>query len=117
MLPKEYARSALMEGLRQEEKLGANPFKFGMVGSTDAHTGLVVDNCPTHHGRFGPVLRDYLAQQGIEVLYTPTYSPEFNPAEYAFKKNKNACQTKSLQRHDGHELRLYNTRISERNFF
>jgi len=40
MLPKEYARSALLEGLRQEDKLGANPFKFGMVGSTDAHTGL-----------------------------------------------------------------------------
>ena len=40
MLPKEYARSALKEGLRQEEELGANPFKFGMVGSTDNHTGL-----------------------------------------------------------------------------
>ena len=40
MLPKEYARSALLEGLRQEETLGANPFKFGMVGSTDAHTAL-----------------------------------------------------------------------------
>jgi hypothetical protein len=40
MLPKEYARSALLEGLRQEEKLGANPFKFGMVGSTDNHTAL-----------------------------------------------------------------------------
>lgn len=40
MLPKEYARPALKEGLRQERKLGANPFKFGMVGSTDAHTGL-----------------------------------------------------------------------------
>jgi hypothetical protein len=40
MLPKEYARPALKEGLRQEEKLGVNPFKFGMVGSTDAHTAL-----------------------------------------------------------------------------
>jgi hypothetical protein len=40
MLPKEYARSALMEGLRFEEALGANPFKFGMMGSTDAHTGI-----------------------------------------------------------------------------
>ena len=40
MLPKEYARSALMEGLRQEEKLGANPFKFGMIGSTDAHNAI-----------------------------------------------------------------------------
>jgi Protein of unknown function (DUF3604) len=40
MLPKEYARPALKEGLRQEALLRANPFKFGMVGSTDAHTGL-----------------------------------------------------------------------------
>ena len=40
MLPKEYARPALMEGLRQEEILGANPFKFGMIGSTDNHTSL-----------------------------------------------------------------------------
>jgi hypothetical protein len=40
MLPREYARPALLEGLRQEEKLGANPFKFGLVGSTDNHTAL-----------------------------------------------------------------------------
>ena len=40
MLPKEYARPALMEGLRQEDKLGVNPFKFGMIGSTDNHTSL-----------------------------------------------------------------------------
>ena len=40
MLPKEYGRSALKEGLRQEEKLGVNPYKFGMIGSTDAHGGI-----------------------------------------------------------------------------
>jgi hypothetical protein len=40
MLPKEYARPALMEGLRLEEKLGVNPYKFGMVGSTDAHNAI-----------------------------------------------------------------------------
>ena len=40
MLPREYAREALKRGLAYEEKLGANPFKFGMIGSTDAHTGL-----------------------------------------------------------------------------
>ena len=40
MLPKEYARSALKEGLRQEKKLGSNPFKFGMIGSTDSHTAM-----------------------------------------------------------------------------
>ena len=40
MLPHQYARSALRLGLQQEKRLGVNPFKFGMVGSTDAHTSL-----------------------------------------------------------------------------
>ncbi len=40
MLPKEYGRGALKEGLRQEVNLGVNPFKFGMIGSTDNHTAL-----------------------------------------------------------------------------
>ena len=38
--PFEYARSALKNGLLLEEKLGTNPFKFGLIGSTDSHTGL-----------------------------------------------------------------------------
>ena len=40
MLEFEYARSALKNGLKLEAKLGVNPYKFGLVGSTDAHTGL-----------------------------------------------------------------------------
>lgn len=40
MLEFEYARSALKNGLKLEADLGVNPYKFGMVGSTDAHTGL-----------------------------------------------------------------------------
>lgn len=40
MLPYEYARSALQVGLQQEDALGFNPYKFGMIGSTDAHTSL-----------------------------------------------------------------------------
>lgn len=40
MLEGEYARSALKNGLLLEQKLGTNPYKFGMIGSTDAHTGL-----------------------------------------------------------------------------
>ncbi len=40
MLKGEYARSALQIGLQHEQKLGTNPFKFGMVGSTDTHTSL-----------------------------------------------------------------------------
>lgn len=40
MLQFEYARGALKNGLALEAKLGANPFKFGMIGSSDAHNGL-----------------------------------------------------------------------------
>lgn len=36
----EYARSALKRGLDLQVKLGVNPFKFGMIGSTDSHTSL-----------------------------------------------------------------------------
>jgi hypothetical protein len=40
MLQYEYARSALQIGLELEGMLGVNPYKFGMIGSTDSHTGL-----------------------------------------------------------------------------
>jgi hypothetical protein len=40
MLQYEYARSGLQIGLQLERELGVNPYKFGMVGSTDSHTGL-----------------------------------------------------------------------------
>ena len=40
MLKYEYAREALKSGLKHEAELGTNPYKFGLVGSTDSHTGL-----------------------------------------------------------------------------
>ena len=40
MLQYEYARSALKFGLKLEAETGVNPYKFGMIGSTDAHTAL-----------------------------------------------------------------------------
>lgn len=40
MLAGEYARSGLKRGLKFDAELAANPFKFGMIGSTDSHTAL-----------------------------------------------------------------------------
>ena len=40
MLQYEYARSGLQLGLELEQRLGVNPYKFGLIGSTDSHTGL-----------------------------------------------------------------------------
>lgn len=40
MLPGEYAREALKRGLALEERLGTNPYKFGLIGATDSHTAF-----------------------------------------------------------------------------
>lgn len=40
VLPREHAREAWIRGMVYENALGTNPFKFGVVGSTDSHTGL-----------------------------------------------------------------------------
>jgi hypothetical protein len=40
MLAGEYAREALKRGLAIESRLGTNPYRFGMIGSTDSHTSL-----------------------------------------------------------------------------
>jgi hypothetical protein len=41
MLQYEYAREALKNGLLFKSELGINPYKFGLIGSTDSHTSLV----------------------------------------------------------------------------
>lgn len=54
MLPREYAREAYKRGLAYEEKLGANPFKFGLVGSTDSHTSLATMEENNYFGKATP---------------------------------------------------------------
>ncbi len=51
MFAGEYAREALKVGMRLEEKLGINPYKFGLVGSTDAHTGLATTREDNNFGK------------------------------------------------------------------
>jgi hypothetical protein len=54
MLEFEYARSGLKSGLKLEAALGANPFKFGMIGSSDAHTGLAAVEEDNFFGKTAP---------------------------------------------------------------
>ena len=49
----EYARSALQLGLQQQLALGANPFKFGMIGATDSHTGFAEAAEDNFLGKYG----------------------------------------------------------------
>ncbi len=54
MLEFEYARSALKNGLKLGQDLGANPYKFGMIGSSDAHTGLAAMEEENFFGKTTP---------------------------------------------------------------
>jgi hypothetical protein len=54
MLEFEYARAALKNGLLLEEKLGTNPYKFGLVGSSDAHTGMAAMEEENFFGKTTP---------------------------------------------------------------
>jgi hypothetical protein len=38
-MAQDFVREALKEGLRQEQRLGVNPFKYGFIGSSDTHIG------------------------------------------------------------------------------
>ena len=61
----DYARSALRRGLEIEGRVGANPYKFGMIGATDSHSGMAaaeednfwgkmaLDSTPETKGLFG----------------------------------------------------------------
>jgi hypothetical protein len=68
MLQYEYARSALRNGLKLEQELGVNPYKFGMVGSTDSHTGLATADEDNFFGKATP------------------YEPSATRAEHTFSK-------------------------------
>ncbi len=49
----EYARPALKNGLQVGDTLGANPFKFGMIGATDSHTGFAQTAEDNFLGKYG----------------------------------------------------------------
>jgi hypothetical protein len=64
MLEFEYARSALKNGLALEAKLGTNPYKFGLVGGSDAHTGLTAMEEENFFGKTFP------QEPGPERMFT-----------------------------------------------
>ncbi len=64
----EYARAALKNGLKLEQQLGVNPFKFGMIGSTDSHTGLSAVEEDNYYSK------------------APPYEPSAHRSEHVFQK-------------------------------
>ena len=75
----EYVRSALQLGIRLEQSLGANPFKFGVIGSTDAHTGLATADEDNFWGKMAR------AEPSAERIFNsrPAVNWQMNAAGYA----------------------------------
>lgn len=58
MLQYEYAREALKNGLKLEQQLGVNPYKFGVIGSSDSHTALATAEESNFFGKHSGVEPD-----------------------------------------------------------
>ena len=67
----DYIRSALKTGLKIEGELGSNPYQFGVIGSTDSHTGLSSAEEPNFWGKMA---RDSIPEnkQGSALADGPT---------------------------------------------
>ncbi len=81
MLQYEYARGALKVGLLMEEKLGVNPYKFGLIGATDSHTSLATTREDNYFGKVsvmepGPERFDTQIVPDPENVGTGTYEFE-----------------------------------------
>lgn len=46
-----YVREALKRGLEVQQRTGANPYQFGVLGSTDSHTGLATADEDNYFGK------------------------------------------------------------------
>jgi hypothetical protein len=55
MFAGEYVREALKRGLAIEARTGVNPYKFGMIGSTDSHTSLATGDENNFFGKHSGV--------------------------------------------------------------
>jgi hypothetical protein len=62
-----YARPALLRGLQIEAGTGVNPYKFGMIGSTDSHTGL---SSTAEYDFLGAMASDMLPEQRVKSTGT-----------------------------------------------
>ena len=75
----DYARRALRNGLEFEQKLGANPFKFGLIGATDSHSSYASAEEDNFQGKFAldstpEARRDNSILPGIDNLWAVSAS-------------------------------------------
>ncbi len=98
MMPTSYVRTGLMRGLEHEAKLGLNPFKFGVIGSSDVHQALPFVEEDNFFGKFPGQepsaerwkQRSSLGEGGGEARYTWQYLAAGYAAVWATENTREA---------------------------
>ncbi|MCL7965943.1 MAG: DUF3604 domain-containing protein [marine benthic group bacterium] len=96
MRPTMYLRGGLLRGLEQAAALGANPFEFGFVGSTDVHNSLTAIEEDDFFGKLpiqepSPERWEHVSKQGFgETRYTWHYMGAGYAAVWATENTREA---------------------------
>jgi hypothetical protein len=96
MMPTNYLRGGLLRGLEFEAKLGANPFKFGMIGGTDVHNSLTAIEEDNFYGKHvnqepSPIRWEHVSKQGFgKTRYTYHYTAAGYAAVWATENTREA---------------------------
>jgi len=96
MMPTNYLRSGLLEGMMHEQKLGVNPFKFGFIGGTDVHNSLTAIEEDNFYGKHvnqepSPVRWEHVSKQGFgKTRYTWHYTAAGYAAVWATENTREA---------------------------
>jgi hypothetical protein len=96
MMPTNYLRPGLLQGMMHESKLGVNPFKFGFIGGTDVHNSLTAIEEDNFYGKHvnqepSPVRWEHVSKQGFgKTRYTWHYTAAGYAAVWATENTREA---------------------------
>ncbi|MEA3411149.1 MAG: DUF3604 domain-containing protein [Pseudomonadota bacterium] len=96
MRPYMYLRGGLLQGLAWEDKLGVNPFRFGMIGGTDVHNSLTSIEEDNFFGKHviqepRPERWEHVSKQGFDkTRYTWQYTGAGYAAVWATENTREA---------------------------
>ena len=96
MMPTNYLRSGLLQGMMHEQKLGVNPFKFGFIGGTDVHNSLTSIEEDNFYGKHvnqepSPTRWEHVSKKGFgKTRYNWHYTAAGYAAVWATENTREA---------------------------